>query len=177
MRSALFWVIAVAVVAAVVVTYAAERGGPAGGPVGPAALIGTPARSFPARDLAGKDVSLADYRGKVVLLNLWASWCTPCRQEMPALEQLYRENRARGLVVLGVDQGESKEAATAFVREHGVTFDVLLDEEQQYGRAYAAVGLPTTLVIDRSGRIVHGYDGALTLSEMREAVDGTLRAT
>ena len=63
------------------------------------------------------------------------------------------------------------------MREHGVTFDVLLDEEQQYGRAYAAVGLPTTLVIDRSGRIVHGYDGALTLSEMREAVDGTLRAT
>jgi len=95
---------------------------------------------------------------------------------MPDLERLYESERARGLVVLGVDQGESAEAAGAFARTHGVTFPILLDQDQRYGRAYAAIGLPTTVIVDRSGHIIKGIDGALTLAEMHDAVDPALRA-
>jgi peroxiredoxin len=175
MRNALVVVAVIAVVVIVVAAYAAG-GGRAGGAGGPAVLAGAPAQSFPARRLDGTPVSLNDYRGRVVLLNLWASWCVPCQQEMPDLERLYAENARRGLVVLGVDQGESAQAAGSFARSHGVTFPILLDEEQRYGRAYAAIGLPTTVIIDRSFRIERGIDGALTYAQMLQAVGPLLRA-
>lgn len=178
MRNALFLIAGVVIVAIVVAAYAAGGGRPGGEAAagGPSMLAGAPAQSFPAMRLDGKPGSLDDYRGRVVLLNLWASWCVPCRQEMPDLERLYAGDERRGLVVLGVDQGESAEAAGRFVRSHGVTFPVLLDQEQRYGRAYAAIGLPTTLVINRAGHIVRGVDGALTFTQMREAVEPLLRA-
>ncbi|MBD5657065.1 MAG: TlpA family protein disulfide reductase, partial [Candidatus Eremiobacteraeota bacterium] len=97
-------------------------------------------------------------------------WCAPCRSETPALEQLYEQERARGLIVLGIDQGESGEAAGAFAKEMKLTYPILLDEDQRYGRAYAAIGLPTSLVVDARGRIVRGIDGELTLAQMRDAV-------
>ena len=175
MRSVLAVLVAIAVVVAVFLAYA-RTGGRSGSFGGPAALAGAPAQSFLAMRLDGKRDALDRYRGRVVLLNLWASWYTPCREEMPDLERLYATDAPRGLVVLGVDQGESAEAAGAFAREHGVTFPILLDQDQRYGRAYAAVGLPTTVVVDRTGRIYKGIDGALTLAEMRAAVDPLLRA-
>jgi peroxiredoxin len=173
MRNVLLAVAIVALVA-IVVTYAAERGAPTGSGGGPATLAGAPAPSFQVERLDGTSAALSDYRGRVVLVNLWASWCIPCREEMPDLERLYGEDARRGLVVLGVDQGESSQAAGAFVRAHGVTFPVLLDEDQRYGRGYAAIGLPTSVVVDRSGRVVAGYDGALTIDQMRHAVDPSL---
>lgn len=108
---------------------------------GPATLVGAPAQSFPIKRSDGVTDSLEHCRGRAVLVNLWASWCTPCRTETPALEQLFEENRANGLVVLRIDQGESAKAATRFPRELKLTYPILLDEEQRYGRAYAAVGL------------------------------------
>jgi peroxiredoxin len=88
---------------------------------------------------------------------------------MPALEAFAKQNAGR-VDVLGVDQGESAAVAAAFARERGVTFPILVDEQQQYGRTYAAVGLPTTIVVGRDGRIVRGIDGPLTLAQMRDAV-------
>ncbi|MGH7729442.1 MAG: TlpA family protein disulfide reductase [Vulcanimicrobiaceae bacterium] len=143
---------------------------------GPATLTGAPAESFAVERLGGGSEGIADYRGRVVLVNLWASWCSPCREETPALEKLYRAERGRGLVVLGIDQGESASAAAKFVAEMHLTYPILLDEDQHYGRAYEALGLPTTLVVDRAGRIVFGHDGQLTLAQMRAAVDPALRA-
>ncbi len=143
---------------------------------GPATLAGAPAQSYPIKRLDGATDSLDRYRGRVVFVNLWASWCAPCRSEVPALERLYQEDRDKGLVVLGIDQGESAEAAAAFARELKVTYPILLDEDQRYGRAYAAVGLPTSLVVDRSGHIVRGIDGELTLAQMIDAVTPALRA-
>lgn len=141
--------------------------GPAGG--GPGALTGAPAQSFDVRRTDGSPDSLARHRGQVVLLNLWATWCPPCREEMPALQRFARENAGK-VVVLGVDQGESASVAQAFARERGVTFPVLVDEQQQYGRAYAALGLPTSVVVARDGHVVRGIDGPLTLEQMREVV-------
>jgi thiol-disulfide isomerase/thioredoxin len=139
-------------------------------------LAGAPAQSYPVLGLDGKGDSLARYRGHVVLVNLWASWCAPCRSETPALERLYEDDRARGLVVLGIDQGESASAAAAFAKEMKLRYPILLDEDQAYGRAYAAIGLPTSIVVDRGGRIVRGIDGELTLAQMTDAVDPVLRA-
>ena len=159
--------------------YFAQGGAPASGFAaggGPSTLAGAPARSYTVANLAGKPDSLANYRGKVVWLNLWASWCAPCRSETPALERLYREDLAQGLVVIGVDQGESAQAAAAFAKEMKLTYPIFVDEGQRYGNTYAAVGLPTSLLITRDGHIARGIDGELSLAEMHEAVDPLLRA-
>ena len=134
----------------------------------PGALAGSPAQSFEVRRTDGRIDSLARHRGQVVLLNLWATWCPPCREEMPALERFARENAGK-VVVLGVDQGESASAAAAYAKERGVTFPILVDEQQQYGRTYAAIGLPTSVIVDRSGHVVVGIDGQMTIEQMRAA--------
>jgi peroxiredoxin len=138
--------------------------------VSPAMLAGAPAASFAIQRVDGTTDSLANYRGKVVLVNLWATWCPPCREEMPALERLYREERDRGFVVLGIDEGESAGVAEKFARKLGVTFPLLIDEGQQYGRAYSAQGLPTSVLVDQSGRIIKGVDGEMTFAQMRALV-------
>jgi thiol-disulfide isomerase/thioredoxin len=142
---------------------------------GPSALAGAPAQSFELTRTDGRKDSLARRRGQVVLMNLWATWCPPCQEEMPALERFARETAGK-VVVLGVDQGESPSAAAAYARDHGVTFPILVDEQQQYGRAYAALGLPTSIVVARDGRVVKGIDGAMTIEQMRAAVAPALAA-
>lgn len=173
-RNALGFVVVVVALVVVIFTFKTYFGAAGGAGVGagggPAMLAGAPAASYAIQTLDGASDSLAHYRGSVVFLNLWASWCAPCRSETPALEQLYEENRARGLVVLGIDQGESAAAAGAFVRQMKLRYPIFLDAEQQYGRAYAAIGLPTSLVIDRTGHIVRGIDGELSLAQMRAYV-------
>ncbi len=171
-------VVAVALVAIAlgVKSYFAGSGGVAGGGGGgPAMLAGTPAQSYEVAALGGGRGSLSEHRGDVVLLNLWATWCTPCRSETPALERLYRQERARGLVVLGVDQGESAKTVAAFARDMRLTYPILVDQAQRYGGSYAAIGLPTTIIVGRDGKIVRGIDGELTLAQMHEAVDPLLR--
>jgi peroxiredoxin len=175
MRYLLAAVVGIVIVAIVFAAYGAT--GMRAGAFGPTALAGAPAQSFEVTRIDGASDALDRYRGHVVLMNLWASWCTPCREEMPDLERLFVAERGHGLVVLGIDQGESRDAAAGFARTHSVTFPILLDQDQRYGRAYAAVGLPTTIIVDPDGRIAKGVDGALTLADMREAVDPLLRRT
>jgi cytochrome c biogenesis protein CcmG/thiol:disulfide interchange protein DsbE len=143
---------------------------------GPGSLAGAPAASFPVRRLDGSTDSLAGHRGSVVLMNFWATWCPPCKEEMPALERLYREERGHGVVVLGIDQGESAEVARGFVRAHGITFPILLDEDQKYASSYVSIGLPTTVIVGRDGRVVKGIDGAQTLEQFRAALAPALAA-
>ena len=143
---------------------------------GPAQLSGAPAASFDVLRTDGRRDSLAAYRGRVVLLNIWATWCPPCREEMPALQRFAREYAGR-VIVLGIDQGEAGTVAAQFAKERGVTFPILVDLEQQYGRTYAAVGLPTTVIVGRDGRIVKGIDGPMTLEQMRAAVAPALART
>ncbi len=171
-------VVGVVIVAVLAVSFYFNAGGGPSRPdvaLGPSSLAGAPAASFNVVRADGSPDSLARYRGKVVLVNLWASWCPPCREEMPALEKLYRAHEAQGFVVLGIDQGESARVAAAYAHARGVTFPILIDDQQQYGRAYAANGLPTSVLVDPSGHIVKGVDGELSLDAMEALVTPALK--
>jgi cytochrome c biogenesis protein CcmG, thiol:disulfide interchange protein DsbE len=101
----------------------------------------------------GGEGSLADYRGKVVVLNFWASWCPPCVDELPLLERTQRRLESRGATVLGVNYKDLPEDALGFVRRFGISFPNLRDRDGEYAERFAAVAFPETFVIDRRGRI------------------------
>jgi len=123
-------------------------------------LIPSPREGFLAPDftlesLSGDQISLSDMRGNAIVLNLWASWCPPCRAEMPALQRVYQENHERGLEVLAVNMTAQDSLADveAFVQEFNLTFPILLDTSGEVGNAYLMRALPTTFFIDREGVI------------------------
>jgi cytochrome c biogenesis protein CcmG/thiol:disulfide interchange protein DsbE len=125
------------------------------------ATLPSPREGFPAPDftldlLEGGQITLSDLHSKVVLVNFWASWCPPCRAEMPAIEKVYRSYRDLGLEVLGVNttDQDSQSAAQAFIQENGLTFPVLLDYTGAVSAAYNLRGLPSSFFIDRDG-VIH----------------------
>lgn len=123
--------------------------------------IGFKAPAFTVRNLKGQRVQLADHKGKVVILNLWATWCGPCRVEMPGMENLYRRYRSQGLEILAVslDKGSSDKVQT-FADEYRLSFPVLLDSDGQVESRYHTLTIPTTFVIDKKGMVVAKVDGA-----------------
>ncbi len=164
------WLIALAALAVTVfvlepffVSHPAKTAGPAG-------LVGQSAPVFALRDDRGLPVSLADYRGRVVVMNLWASWCPPCRAEMPDLQRLAALYAGRDIAIVGVNEGESPLRAAAFASSLRIRFPIWIDSGEQYGRTYTALGLPTTIIVDRRGTVARAFDGALTFDEMRAAV-------
>jgi len=115
--------------------------------------IGEPAVEYAASTLDGQEVTLASLRGEVVLLNLWATWCVPCRQETPYLESVYEEKHDRGLEIVGIsmDTGDAAEAVAAFVNDFKVTYTILHDPQMRGLELYQVIGLPATFLIDREG--------------------------
>lgn len=144
---------------------------------GPSSAAGRPAPVFVLRDDLGRSVSLKQYRGSIVVMNLWASWCPPCRAEMPDLQKLADSYGSRGVAVVGINEGESPQRARAFAGSLGIRFPIWLDSAEQYGRTYTALGLPTTVIVDRRGVVVRGFDGALTFDQMRAAIAAATRST
>lgn len=130
--------------------------------------VGTVAPDFRAHRLDGAEIGLGELRGKVVLLNFWATWCTPCRAELPMLEEIYERHRERGLVVLGIDVQEDAETIKEFLPQVGVTFPILLDSDSSLAIRYRATGLPANFLIDRQGTLRDIRLGAYT-HEMLEA--------
>lgn len=139
---------------------------------------GMPASEFSLTDLDGKSHKLEQYRGKVVLLNFWATWCKPCTTEMPAMQTVYDELREKGFVVLAVNELEDE----GKVREHIVaykhTFPVLLDHENKVANQYGVFGLPVSVFIDQNG-VVREYikGGLLTEARIHDIVDRIQAAT
>ena len=110
------------------------------------------APDFSYRDAAGNDVLLSDLRGKVVLLNFWATWCPPCVYEMPFLEEAHQQ-LPDNAVILAIDIGEKAETVSAFVEEHGLTLPIILDQNAAIAQLYRANQLPTSVIIDAEGII------------------------
>ncbi len=120
----------------------------------------TLAPDFAVPDLGGRTVRLSALRGKVVLLNLWTTWCPPCRDEMPSMERLHQRLRGRDFQLLAVSQDEDgRRVVESFVREMKLSFPVLVDPERQVGERYGVWGYPETFLIDREGRIVERVIG------------------
>ena len=117
---------------------------------------------FVSNDFSGKPVHLSDYRGKVVLVNLWASWCPPCRAEMPDLIKYYNDHQADGLVLLSVNSQDNASSAQQFIRETQMTFPVLFDPNGNVGQVFRTDGLPDTFLIDRAGNLRFSWTGQIS---------------
>ena len=114
--------------------------------------------------------SLADQKGKVVVLNIWASWCPPCKTEMPLLQRTHERIASQGGMVLGIDTQDSHDAAMEFLREKQITFPSLRDRDREYGRKYGVTGYPETFLIDRDGKIAALKRGPITQEWLDEAL-------
>jgi len=142
----------------------------------PSPLVGRPAAPFSLTGFDGRPVSLEAHRGRVVVLNFWASWCFPaCYEEAPALEAGWRAYRDRGLVVLGVDIQDTESAARKFISDFGLTFTNAPDPAGKVSIDYGVYGVPETFVIDRRGFVRAKHVGAITERFFRDTVEPLLR--
>jgi thiol-disulfide isomerase/thioredoxin len=137
--------------------------------------VGSPAPSFKLPDLNGKEVALSQFKGKVVLLDFWATWCGPCRMTMPVMEKLEREF-PREMVLLAINLQEPKDMVRDYVREQSLSSRVLLDEEGSVGEAYGTGAIPMQVLIDKEGiirDILVGFNERMA-SKLRSEIE-TLR--
>nr|WP_295775353.1 TlpA disulfide reductase family protein [Rhodoferax sp.] len=117
------------------------------------------APDFTLRTVGGPNLRLQEQRGQVVLVNFWATWCGPCRQEMPQLNKLYDKYRAAGFVLLGINVDDNSQHASDVAQKMGLRFPVLLDSDKAVSRLYDLSTMPTTVLIDREGRVRHVHNG------------------
>ncbi len=121
---------------------------------------GVLAQDFTLPTLNGSDIKLSDYKGKVVFLNIWATWCPPCRDEMSSMESLYRRLKGRNFELLAVSiDRDGEKVVRPFAIKYGLTFPVLLDQENKTYRLYGLTGVPESFIIDKSGAIIHKVIG------------------
>jgi len=134
------------------------------------ARLGQVAPAFALRAPTGEMTALSDYEGQVVLVNLWATWCPPCKAEMPALNRFYEAHQDQGFVVLAVNSQEDAATVQRFVEANGFSFPVLLDSQAEVVGLYQVRGLPTSLIIDRDGVIRYIHTGAITEKQLEKIV-------
>ena len=118
-----------------------------------------PAPDFALKNLKGETVKLSDYKGKVVMINFWASWCTPCRQEMPLLETMSKDLSKAGFVLLGVNLDEDSDDAKDFLSSTPVSFPILLDPTGGVAEKYKNEAMPSSYFVDREGNLAHLHKG------------------
>ena len=128
-------------------------------------LVGSPAPTFQLTSLGGTERSLKDYRGKVVLLNFWATWCKPCTTEMPAMQTVYDRLKEQGFEVVAINELEDVQKVRDHIQEHQHTFEVLLDPDNHVANMYGVVGLPVSVFIDQNGKVKKVVKGGLLTEE------------
>jgi len=134
-------------------------------------VVGSPAPEIALKDLRGQEVRLSDLHGKIVLLNFWATWCKPCKEEMPAMQASYDKLRDQGFVVLAVNELEDAGRVAEHIRTHGHTFLVVMDHDNRVANRYGVVGLPASFLIDRQGIVrEHVFGSLLTEERIAELV-------
>lgn len=133
---------------------------------------GKPAPDFTLTTLSGEKASLSDYKGKIVMINFWATWCKYCDEEMPDLQRLYEENKDKDFVVLAVNVGEKEKTARDYIDKGGYTFPVLLDEDMAVARNnYYVSAYPTSYYIDKDGNLIGAVPGMMTYPQMNQVLE------
>ncbi len=128
--------------------------------------VGTPAEDFRLVDLEGKQQSLSQYRGKVVLVNFWASWCKPCTTEMPAMQTTYDKLRDKGFIVLAINELEDEAKVREHIKQYSHTFPVLLDRDNKVANQFGVFGLPVSVFIDEKGVVQEYIKGGLLTEQL-----------
>jgi cytochrome c biogenesis protein CcmG/thiol:disulfide interchange protein DsbE len=128
------------------------------------------APGFSLPDLDGRKTSLESLRGRAVALNFWATWCPPCKEELPALAESWRATRGRCVEFVGITEESSREEAQAELRRHGVAYPVLLDADGEVARAFGVTGLPRTYLIDADGKIQKVFSGKVSRERLEAAL-------
>jgi peroxiredoxin len=131
----------------------------AAGSLASSGLAGQPAPDFALKSSSGQNLRLSEYRGDVVMINFWATWCGPCRQEMPLLDELYSRYQRVGFNLLGVNIDDDSSRAMDMIDELGVSFPVLFDSSKEVSRLYRVDAMPVTIIVDREGNIRHVHQG------------------
>ena len=138
-------------------------------------MVNRPAPDFTLTTFDGTKISMADLKGKPVVLNFWASWCPPCRVEAPLLEQAWRAYKERGVSFLGVDLQDKKEDALAYIREFGITYSMGPDPTGEISIDYGVSGLPVTFFVSREGEIVRRWVGAIERGVVISAIEEIIK--
>jgi peroxiredoxin len=128
--------------------------------------VGTAAEDFRLADLDGKEQSLSQYRGKVVLVNFWATWCKPCTTEMPAMQASYDKLRDKGFVVLAINELEDDAQVREHIKQYGHTFPVLMDRDNKVANQFGVFGLPVSVFIDEKGVVQEYIKGGLLTEQV-----------
>ena len=164
--TAILAVLAVAGILMSLVVLLQPRSGPAALPVNlpgaaPAPTRGRLAPDFTLPTLSGSPITLSALRGQPIIVNFWATWCPPCRTEMPDLQAVWREHRAEGAVIIGVDLGEAPSTVSSFITRVEVDYPIALDIDERVGASYGVGALPATYFIDRQGVVRDTYSGGM----------------
>lgn len=139
------------------------------------AQVDFPAPELNLTTLDGDPIALSDYLGQVVLVNLWATWCPPCREEMPTLQAFYDKYQSDGFVLIAIDQGETAEQVIPFVDEFGLTFPIWLDTGSEAGIAFETMNLPSSYVIDRNGHVRLMWIGGISKRNLEKFVPDIIK--
>lgn len=126
-------------------------------------------------DVNGTPVSLADYRGRVVLVNNWATWCPPCKAEMPDLETYYQSHNKDGFMLIGISAGDTQKQVADFIEDYGITFPMWLDPQESALAAFQTMNLPSSFVIDERGTVRLAWTGAISLENLEKYVTPLLK--
>ena len=139
-------------------------------PIFPPITLDYPAPQLTLTDLQGKPVSIEDYRGQVILVNNWATWCPPCKTEMPELQAYYTAHAAEGFVVVAIESGEPADQVASFVQEYGMSFPVWLDPHGTALEIFQNWNLPSSYVIDRDGKVRLSWTGAINQPTLEQYI-------
>lgn len=139
------------------------------------AQVEFPAPELSLVDLEGKPVTLSDFRGQVVLLNNWATWCPPCKEEMPTLQAYYKKYQGQGLTIIAIEAGEPASQVAEFVRAYGLSFPVWPDPDMRALASFGNRSLPNSYVIDREGIVRLAWNGAVDLATLEKYVTPLVR--
>jgi peroxiredoxin len=138
--------------------------------------VGTQAEDFSLIDLEGKSQSLSQYRGKIVLVNFWATWCKPCTTEMPAMQTAYEKLREKNFVVLAINELEDDAKVREHIKQYGHTFPVLMDHDNKVANQFGVFGLPVSVFIDEEGRVQEYIKGGLLTEQKIQMVVDRLQS-